>query len=210
MDGNSQLTPETLTRADVETRLIQRAMHDEAFRKTLLSQPQTIWQQEFGNTVFKDLVLTIFEDTNDTLYLIIPWNDDTRRNELIENPKAVWQQEFGTTRLAGYMIRVIQEESGQVCLALPMWERSPVWEPAFSQTAVASSSTTTSQEQPHSDFEKSLHALTHRPMPKTKLGRIFYRFQIWLFMLVRTNPLVAIVMRPLYQMRSLRDAWRRL
>lgn len=210
MDGNNSLSSETPTRADIEAHLIRLALHDEAYRKTLLSQPQTVWQQEFGNTAFKDLSLMVLEETNDTLYLVIPWQDEALRQALIENPKAVWQQEFGTTRLSGYMIRVIQEEAGQFCLVLPALERSPVWESTFSQaTATSPTNTVASSEQP-SEFGKSFHTLTHRPMPKTKLGRIFYRIQIWLLMLVRTNPIVAMLMRPFYRVRSLMHEWRRL
>lgn len=190
MTGQTQVAIGELTRSDVEERLIRKVVQDATFRETLLKDPQTVWQQEFGNTVLNDLRLQVFEETANTLYLVVPSQNEALEQELAENPKAVWKREFGTTRLEGYIIRVAREPSGYFYLVLPRQEQLPTWMGALSHDSEPISS------DPESGSVLKTYRSLPRTTPRTKLGRIVRRLRDWLLMLGKTNPLIICWMAP--------------
>lgn len=212
MTGNIPTSSKTLTRADVEQQLISKAVEDAAFRQALLENPQAVWQQEFGKTSLKDLQLSVWEETDHSLYLVLPSEDSAFRKELTEHPQAVWQREFGKARLKGYVIRVVEEPIGHFYLVLPTIERSPLWVDDLLPSSP--DPTSNSRSQPWENTSKSVQqryrSLTHRRYPKTKLGRIAFRLQTWVVMTVLTNPIVTSLLRPFYVVRGWIDVWRRL
>jgi len=196
---------EDLSRSQIEARLLQRAMQEPVFRQTLVQDPPTIWQQEFGDDpVLKDLQLQVLEETETSLYLVLPSQDEAFRQELLQTPQAVWKREFGTTDLQGYVIRVVQEPEGHFYLVLPFRQRSAGWLDEFPQMVPPPWT-----PPDVGTLEKSWRTRPRR-MPTTKLGRIWQRLQTWVAMMVKTNPLVAAILRPFYWVRSLMQAWNRL
>ncbi|OLP17986.1 hypothetical protein BST81_13150 [Leptolyngbya sp. 'hensonii'] len=206
MTEQTQAHPEEITRADIEIRLLGKALQDATFKQTLLSDPVKVWQQEMGDTVLKDLQLKILEENQDTLYLVLPWQDETLREGLKKRPKAIWKEEFGTTRLEGYVVRVVEEPPGFFYLVLP-WadpdlpQRIPELPPTLPVDPNAPQQPTTPVRNP---FQLK------RTAPKTKLGRISRRLESWLALRVRSNPIVVAILRPIQKGRSWFQFWQRL
>jgi hypothetical protein len=60
------------SRAEVERRLIQRSLQDEAFRQRLLADPRAAIEQELGSRLPESVEVRVVEETADTIYLWIP------------------------------------------------------------------------------------------------------------------------------------------
>ena len=59
-------------RADVEQRLIQRSLEDDAFRQQLLEDPRAAVEQELGTPVPESIQIRAVEETPDAIYLVLP------------------------------------------------------------------------------------------------------------------------------------------
>ncbi|MGI0485759.1 hypothetical protein ACN4EK_10005 [Pantanalinema rosaneae CENA516] len=213
MISPTQTSSGELTRADVEERLLSKSLQDQAFAEVLVADPQTVWRQEFGDTALQDIQLVVFQETKDTLYLIIPAQEQSLRQELAKQPKTVWQRELGKSRFNGYTIRVLEEPIGQFYLVLPLIERTSDLEKALSQSMVAnahSHATSPDLKQHSSNLTKTLRSLGQHRMPRTKLGRILAILRSWGVMLFLSNPIVIALTRPIYWVISLFYAWKRI
>lgn len=213
MISPTQTPSEELTRAQVEERLLSKSLQEQTFVEALLADPQAMWRQEFGDTTLRDMQLVVFQETKDTLYLILPAQDQALRQELSKHPKAVWQRELGKSRFNGYTIRVIEEPIGQFYLVLPLIERTSDLEKALSQMALSTANPNAlSKElnQYSSNLTKTMRSLGQQNLPKTKIGRIFYMLRSWVVMLVLCNPIVIALTRPIYWVISLFYAWKRI
>jgi hypothetical protein len=62
------------TRKDLEIHLITRALKDEAFKQELLANPKAIVEKELGAKLPEELEINVFEQTEDTLYMVLPCN----------------------------------------------------------------------------------------------------------------------------------------
>jgi hypothetical protein len=62
------------TRKDLEIHLITRALKDESFRAELIANPKTVIEQEIGSKLPDELEITVLEETEDTLYMVLPCN----------------------------------------------------------------------------------------------------------------------------------------
>lgn len=211
MNGQALVGSQELTRAEVEQRLLSKALQDETWRETLLRDPQAIWQQEFGNTSLRDLQLSVLTETTDSLYLVLPAQDEVFRKELAQHPQAVWRREFGTAQLEGYTIRVVEEPAGQFYFVLPIADRLP----ALLQTLTAESDLdaahpTQPRQNAFSQMQQQYRAITYRKPPKTKFGRICFYAQNWVIMTVLSHPIVSVALRPFYVANNWINAWRRL
>jgi Nitrile hydratase, alpha chain len=60
------------SRAEMERRLIQRSLQDDAFRQRLLEDPKGTIEQEFGRPVPAEVQIRVVEETPETLYLVLP------------------------------------------------------------------------------------------------------------------------------------------
>jgi hypothetical protein len=59
-------------RKAVEQALIRRSLQDESFRQRLLADPKATIEQELGKQLPADLKVQVLEETQDTVYLVLP------------------------------------------------------------------------------------------------------------------------------------------
>jgi|SRR6476661_2855237 len=62
------------TRKDWEINLITRALKDEDFRKGLVANPKAAVEKEIGAKLPEKLEIKVLEETEDTLYMVLPYN----------------------------------------------------------------------------------------------------------------------------------------
>ncbi len=63
---------EASSRADMERRLVQRSLQDEAFRQRLLEDPKAAVEEELGTRLPEEVRVVAVEETADTNYLVLP------------------------------------------------------------------------------------------------------------------------------------------
>jgi hypothetical protein len=62
------------TRKDLEIHLITRALKDESFRVELITNPKAVIESELGSKLPDELEVTVLEETEDTIYMVLPCN----------------------------------------------------------------------------------------------------------------------------------------
>ena len=63
---------EAAGRAEMERRLIERSLQDDAFRQRLLEDPRATMEQVLGVRLPADVQVMAVEETADTIYLVLP------------------------------------------------------------------------------------------------------------------------------------------
>ncbi len=59
-------------RAEMERRIVQRSIEDDAFRQQLLEDPKAAVEQELGTRLPEGVRVVAVEETADTIYLVLP------------------------------------------------------------------------------------------------------------------------------------------
>ena len=59
-------------RAEVERRIVQRSIEDDAFRQRLIEDPKGALEQELGARLPEEVRIVTVEETQDTIYLVLP------------------------------------------------------------------------------------------------------------------------------------------
>jgi hypothetical protein len=59
-------------RAEMERRIVQRSLEDDAFRQQLLEDPKAAVEQELGTRLPEGVRVVTLEETADTIYLVLP------------------------------------------------------------------------------------------------------------------------------------------
>jgi hypothetical protein len=59
-------------REEVERRLVERSLQDEAFRQRLLDDPKGTLEQELGRGLPEGVQVRAVEESADTIYLVLP------------------------------------------------------------------------------------------------------------------------------------------
>jgi hypothetical protein len=59
-------------RAEVERRIVQRSLQDDAFRQRLLSDPKAVVEEELGTRLPEEVQVRAVEESADTIYLVLP------------------------------------------------------------------------------------------------------------------------------------------
>ena len=59
-------------RAEMESRIIQRSIEDDAFRQQLLADPKGAVEQELGTRLPEEVRVEAVEETAETVYLVLP------------------------------------------------------------------------------------------------------------------------------------------
>lgn len=62
------------TRKDLEIHLITRALKDEDFKRELIANPKAVIESELGTKLPDELEITVLEETEDTIYMVLPCN----------------------------------------------------------------------------------------------------------------------------------------
>jgi Nitrile hydratase, alpha chain len=63
---------EASSREEMERRLVQRSLEDDAFRQRLLADPKAAVEQELGTRLPDDVRVVAVEETAETIYLVLP------------------------------------------------------------------------------------------------------------------------------------------
>ncbi|MBO9540454.1 NHLP leader peptide family RiPP precursor [bacterium] len=63
-----------VTRSQLEAQLIAKAWEDEAFKHELMSSPRTVIARELGISLPEGLNVQVFDESNNSLVLVIPRN----------------------------------------------------------------------------------------------------------------------------------------
>ncbi len=91
---------------DLEAKLIEKAMADEAFKRELMSNPKAAIAKQVGQEVLAELEIEVLEQTPAKLYLVLPMS------ESVEN--------FPNEELAEEQLEAV---AGGSALALPTYFR---------------------------------------------------------------------------------------
>ena len=59
-------------RAQMERRIVQKSIEDDAFRQQLLEDPKAAVEQELGTRLPEEVRVVAVEETADTIYLVLP------------------------------------------------------------------------------------------------------------------------------------------
>ena len=59
-------------RQEMERRLIEKSVEDEAFRQRLIEDPKGAVEQELGTQLPEEVRVVTVEETQDTIYLVLP------------------------------------------------------------------------------------------------------------------------------------------
>jgi hypothetical protein len=59
-------------RAEMERSIVQRSIEDDAFRQQLLADPKGAVEQELGTRLPEEVRVVAVEETQDTIYLVLP------------------------------------------------------------------------------------------------------------------------------------------
>jgi Nitrile hydratase, alpha chain len=63
---------EASAREQMERRLIEKSVEDEAFRQRLIEDPKGAVEQELGTRLPEEVRVVTVEETQDTIYLVLP------------------------------------------------------------------------------------------------------------------------------------------
>ena len=69
------------TRRDFEAELIARAWEDESFKTRLMNDPKSVVEELSGETLPKEMKVTIFQETTTSVCLVLPKNPDEELTE---------------------------------------------------------------------------------------------------------------------------------
>jgi Nitrile hydratase, alpha chain len=107
---------EASSREQMERRLLQRSLQDDAFRQRLLEDPKGAVEQELGTRLPEDVRVVAVEETADTIYLVVPFRsaEGQEVGELsdreLEAVAGGWD-----AQTAGYTCTVQQTRCGVEC-----------------------------------------------------------------------------------------------
>ena len=59
-------------RAEMERRIVQRSIEDDAFRQRLTEDPRAAVEEELGTRLPEEVRVVAVEETADTIYLVLP------------------------------------------------------------------------------------------------------------------------------------------
>ena len=59
-------------RQEMERRIVQRSLEDEAFRRRLLEDPKAALEEELGTRLPEGVEVRAVEETSDAIYLVLP------------------------------------------------------------------------------------------------------------------------------------------
>ncbi len=65
---------------DLEAKLIQKAMADEAFKRELMNNPKTAIAKELGQELPAELEFEVLEQTPTKLYLVLPMSESAEKS----------------------------------------------------------------------------------------------------------------------------------
>jgi hypothetical protein len=74
-------------RAEMERRLIERSLEDDAFRQRLVEDPKATMEQELGVRLPEGVQVIAVEETAGTIYLVLPSTSAVGEGEELSGPE---------------------------------------------------------------------------------------------------------------------------
>jgi hypothetical protein len=71
-ERGSERMSEASGRAQMERRLVERSLQDDAFRRRLLADPKAAVEEELGTPLPEEVQVRVVEETAQTIYLVLP------------------------------------------------------------------------------------------------------------------------------------------
>jgi type IV secretory pathway VirB4 component len=68
---------QTLTRSEIEGKLIAKAWKDETFKKEFVNDPRKILTKELGIQIPETVEIKVFEETPNAIYMVLPMNPNS-------------------------------------------------------------------------------------------------------------------------------------
>ena len=72
---------ETSGREQMERRLVEKSLKDDAFRQRLLEDPRAAVEEELGTRLPEEVRVVAVEETADTAYLVLPFPSTESRED---------------------------------------------------------------------------------------------------------------------------------
>ena len=72
---------ETSGREQMERRLVEKSLKDDAFRQRLLEDPRAAVEEELGTRLPEEVRVVAVEETADTAYLVLPFSSTESRED---------------------------------------------------------------------------------------------------------------------------------
>ena len=109
---------EASSRAEMERKLVQRSLEDDAFRQRLLEDPKAAVEQELGTRLPEDVRVLAVEETPDTIYLVLPSSSPLGEegSELSDQEHEAVAGAGWDTQTAGLTCTVEQTRCGVECV----------------------------------------------------------------------------------------------
>ena len=85
---------EATSRQEIERRLIEKSLQDESFRQRLMEDPKGTVEQELGARLPKEMEIRAVEETQDTIYLVLP-SEELSKQELDSVAGGVYEEFSG-------------------------------------------------------------------------------------------------------------------
>ena len=67
------------SRKEMERRIVQRSLEDDAFRQKLLKDPRAAIEEELGGPLPEEVRVVAVEETADTVFLVLPSTTEVER-----------------------------------------------------------------------------------------------------------------------------------
>ena len=77
-------TPRAQTRRDIEAQITAKAWKEESFKQELLTNPKSIFEQEFGVQLPAEINVQVIEENPTSLHFVIPMRPQVPGHELNE------------------------------------------------------------------------------------------------------------------------------
>jgi hypothetical protein len=76
---------EAAGRTEIERRLVERSLEDDAFRSKLLADPRAAVEEELGTRLPEEVRVVAVEETADTIYLVLPSTSAVSEGEMLSD-----------------------------------------------------------------------------------------------------------------------------
>ncbi|MEB3342865.1 MAG: NHLP leader peptide family RiPP precursor [Okeania sp.] len=110
------------TRKDLEIHLITRALKDEDFKRELIANPKAVIEEELETKLPEDLEIKVLEETEDTIYMVLPCNPyEGMSEEELQASLGMTYEDVAQWVLEQQKNTLLDEESS-VILLLHIWK----------------------------------------------------------------------------------------
>ena len=89
-------------RSEVERRLIEKSLQDDAFRRRLMEDPKGAVEEELGTRLSEGVQVRAIQETADTIYLVLPPRAETEQSSAELSDEALQAVAGGTDTASAF------------------------------------------------------------------------------------------------------------